>query len=176
MSLKGKRAAILAEEIYNEFELWIPFYRLKEEGVEVVVVGSGTAAVYKGKYGIPVTVDRDASQVSADDFDAIVIPGGYAPDKMRVHPEMVSLVRDAFNKGKVVASICHGGWMLASAGILKGKKATSYVGIKDDMINAGASWEDAEVVRDGNLITSRKPEDLPAFCSTLVNAMREAQR
>jgi protease I len=121
-------------------------------------------------------VDRDASQVSADDLDAIIIPGGYAPDKMRIHPEMVSLVRDAFNKGKVVASICHGGWMLISAGILKGKKATSYVAIKDDMINAGASWEDAEVVRDGNLITSRKPEDLPAFCRSLVSAMRGAER
>jgi protease I len=171
MKLKGKKAAILAEEIYNEFELWIPYYRLKEEGVEVTVVGSGTASVYHGKYGIPVQVDKKASEVRASDFDAVVVPGGYAPDKMRTHPEMVSLVRDAFYQGKVVAAICHAGWMLASAGILKGKKATSYVAIKDDMINAGAVWEDSELVRDGNLITSRKPEDLPAFCRAIVEAM-----
>lgn len=173
MRLKGKRAALLVEDIYNEFEVWIPYYRLKEEGVIVTVVGSGTAQVYHGKYGIPIHADKKASDVSAADFDAVVIPGGYAPDKMRIYPEMVKLVKDAFDQGKTVASICHGGWMLVSAGILKGKKATSYVGIRDDMVNAGAKWEDSELVRDGNLITSRKPEDLPAFCRVLVQAMEE---
>lgn len=173
MKLEGKKAAILAEDMYNEFELWIPYYRLKEEGVAVTVVGSGTAAVHHSKFGIPVSVDKTAAEVAADDFDAIIIPGGYAPDKMRIHPKMVGLVRDAFNKGKVVAAICHAGWMLASAGILKGKRATSYIGIKDDMIHAGAQWEDSELVRDGNLITSRKPDDLPAFCRTVVQAMGE---
>ncbi len=173
MRLKGKRAAILAEDIYNEFELWIPYYRLLEEGVEVTVVGSGTADKYHGKYGIPVQVDKNANQVNAEQFDAIVIPGGYAPDKMRIHDSMVSLVREMFLAGKVVASICHGGWMLVSADVLKGKKATSYVAIKDDMSNAGALWEDSEMIRDGNLITSRKPEDLPAFCRTLIAAMEE---
>jgi len=171
MKLQGKKAAILVEDMYNDFELWIPYYRLKEEGIEVTVVGSGTASTYYSKYGVPVQVDKPASQVTAADFDAVVIPGGYAPDKMRIHPEMVSLVKDAFNQGKVVAAICHAGWMLASAGILKGNKATSYVAIKDDMINAGALWEDSEVVRDGNLITSRKPDDLPAFCRTIIGAM-----
>ena len=111
--------------------------------------------------------------MSADNFHAVIIPGGYAPDKMRTHPEMVGLVRDAYNKGKVVAAICHAGWMLASAEILKGKRATSYVGIKDDMIHAGALWEDSELVRDGNLITSRKPDDLPAFCRAIIEAMEE---
>lgn len=173
MRLQGKKAAILVEDIYNEFELWIPYYRLQEEGVEVVLVGSGTAATYHGKYGIPAKADKQASEVSANDFDAIVIPGGYAPDKMRIHVEMVQLVKEMFNSGKVVASICHGGWMLVSADVLKGKKATSYVGIKDDMVNAGAAWEDSELVRDGNLITSRKPEDLPAFCRTIISAMEE---
>jgi protease I len=173
MKLKGKKAALLVEEMYNELELWIPYYRLKEEGVEVTVVGTGTASTYRGKYGIPVEADKTASEVTADDFDAVVIPGGYAPDKMRLHPEMVSLVRDMFNRGKVVASICHAGWMLVSAGILHGKRATSYVAIKDDMMNAGANWEDSEVVRDGALITSRKPDDLPAFCRTIVQAMEE---
>jgi protease I len=171
MKLSGKKAAILAEDMYNDFELWIPYYRLKEEGVEVSVIGSGTSSTYHSKYGIPVQVDKTASEVTAADFDAVIIPGGYAPDKMRLHPEMVSLVRDAFNQGKVVASICHAGWMLVSAGVLKGKKATSYVAIKDDMRNAGALWEDAELVRDGNLITSRKPDDLPAFCRTIIQAM-----
>jgi len=171
MKLKGKKAALLVEDMYQEFELWIPYYRLKEEGVEVTVVGSGTAPVYHSKYGVPVEVDKKASEVTANDFDAVVIPGGYAPDKMRIHPEMVSLVRDAFNKGKVVAAICHAGWMLVSAGILKGKRATSYIAIRDDMINAGAKWEDSEMVRDGNLITARKPDDLPAFCRALIEAM-----
>ncbi len=171
MKLSGKKAALLAEDMYNDFELWIPYYRLKEEGVDVAVIGTGTSSTYHSKYGIPVQVDKKASEVTADDFDAVIIPGGYAPDRMRLHPEMVSLVRDAFNQGKVVASICHAGWMLVSAGILKGKKATSYVAIKDDMINAGALWEDAELVRDGNLITSRKPDDLPAFCRTIIQAM-----
>jgi protease I len=173
MKLQGKRAVILVEDIYNEFEVWIPYYRLKEEGVEVTVVGSGTASTYHGKYGIPIQADKKAADVTVDDFDAIVIPGGYAPDKMRIHPEMVKLVKDAFHKGKVVACICHGGWMLASADVLKGKRATSYVAIRDDMVNAGALWEDSELVRDGNLITSRKPEDLPAFCRTLIQAMAE---
>lgn len=173
MRLNGMKVAILAEDNYNEFELWIPFYRLKEEEIEVTVVGSGSAPVYHGKYGIPVTVDKNAAQARADEFDAVVIPGGYAPDKMRTHPEMVSLVREAFQKGKIVAAICHAGWMLASADILKGKKATSYIAIRDDMKNAGASWEDSEVVRDGNLITSRKPEDLPAFCRTIIQALQE---
>jgi protease I len=174
MKLEGKKAALLVEDIYNEFEVWIPYYRLKEEGVEVTLVGSGTASVYHGKYGIPVQVDKNAADVKAADFDALIIPGGYAPDRMRIHPEMVGLVRDTFNQGKVVACICHGGWMLASAGILRGKKATSYIAIKDDMVNAGAMWEDSEVVRDGNLITSRKPDDLPAFCRTLIQAMQGA--
>jgi protease I len=174
MRLSGKRAALLVEEIYNDFEVWIPYYRLLEEGVHVTVVGSGTASTYHSKYGIPINVDKNASEVTAMDFDAVVIPGGYAPDKMRIHQEMVSLVREAFNSGKIVAAICHAGWMLVSAGILKGKKATSYIAIKDDMVNAGALWEDSELVRDGNLITSRTPADLPAFCRTLVEAMSSA--
>jgi protease I len=171
MTLKGKRAAILVEELYNEFEVWIPYYRLKEEDITVVLVGSGSAPTYKGKYGIPVDADKSASEVKADEFDVIIVPGGYAPDKMRVHSHMVHLVRDAMEQSKIVASICHGGWMLVSADVLKGKRATSYVAIKDDMINAGAQWEDSELVRDGNLITSRKPDDLPAFCREIISAL-----
>lgn len=171
MRLKDKRIAILAEDMYNEFELWIPYYRFKEEGAEVIVVGTGTAPVYHGKYGIPVNVDKTAAEMNADELDAVIIPGGYAPDKMRIHHEMVSLVKSAFEKGKIISSICHGGWMLVSANIIRDKWVTSYVAIRDDMVNAGALWQDEELVRDGNLITSRKPDDLPAFCRATIEAL-----
>ena len=171
MQLTGKRVAILAENLYQEMELWVPYYRLKEEGAEVHVVGSGGAKGYTSKHGYPVAVDVQADAVSAVEFDAIIVPGGYAPDMMRRHESMVKLVRDAAQQGKVVAAICHAGWMLASAGVAKGKKVTSFFSIKDDMTNAGGQWSDTEVVVDGNLITSRKPDDLPAFCREIVRAL-----
>lgn len=171
MNLINKKAAILVEDMYNELEVWVPYYRLKEAGCKVLVVGSGTSLTYAGKYGIPITVDKSAKEVKAEDFDAVVIPGGYAPDKMRTHPGMVKLVKDAVNMGKVVASICHGGWMLASADVVKGRRVTSYIAIRDDMINAGALWEDSEMVKDGALITSRKPDDLPAFCRAIIETL-----
>jgi len=171
MQLKGKRVAILAENMYQEMELWVPYYRLKEEGAEVQVVGTGGAKNYTSKHGYPVNVDVQAEQVTAVEYDAVVIPGGFAPDLMRRSPAMVRLVRDAFQQGKVVAAICHAGWMPVSAGILKGKRATSFFSIKDDLVNAGATWVDEEVVVDGSLITSRKPDDLPAFCREIVKAL-----
>ena len=171
MTLEGKRVAILAENMYQEMELWVPYYRLKEEGADVKVVGAGGAKTYTSRHGYPVSVDVQAEAVSAVEFDAVVIPGGYAPDMMRRHDAMVRLVREAFHQGKVVAAICHAGWMLASAGILKGRKATSFFAIKDDVANAGATWVDQEVVVDGTLITSRKPDDLPAFCREIVRAL-----
>ena len=174
MKLTGKRIAILAENMYQEMELWVPFYRLKEEGAEVKVIGAGGAKSYTSKLGYPVTVDQQADQVKAVEFDAVVVPGGYAPDMMRRHPAMVGLVRDAAQQGKVVAAICHAGWMLVSAGVLKGRKATSFFSIKDDLVAAGADWVDQEVVVDGNLITSRKPDDLPAFCRTIVQALSKS--
>ncbi len=171
MMLTNKKAALLVEDMYNELEVWVPYYRLKEEGVQVVVIGSGTALTYAGKYGIPITVDKSAKEVKVEDFDAVIIPGGYAPDKMRIHPEMVKLVKDAVNMGKVVASICHGGWMLASANIIRDRRVTSYIAIKDDLVNVGALWEDSELVKDGNIITSRKPDDLPVFCRSVIEAL-----
>jgi len=174
MRCAGKRVAILAENLYQEMELWVPYYRLREEGAEVKVVGAGGAKSYASKHGYPVSVDAQADQVSAVEFDAVVIPGGYAPDIMRRHPAMVKLVREAHQQGKVVAAICHAGWMLASADILRGKRATGFHSIKDDMVHAGATWADQEVVVDCNLITSRKPDDLPAFCREIVKALSKS--
>ncbi len=174
MTLKGKRIAILAENLYQEMELWVPYYRLKEEGAEVKVVGAGGAKSYASKHGYPVNVDAQAEQLSAVEFDAVVVPGGYAPDMMRRQEPMVRLVREAAQHGKVVAAICHAGWMLASAGVVKGKQVTSFFSIKDDMVNAGGRWVDQEVVVDGTLITSRKPDDLPAFCREIVKALAKA--
>jgi len=171
MGIEGKRVAILAENLYQEMELWVPYYRLREEGAEVRVVGTGGAKTYTSKHGYPVGVDVQAEQVSAVEFDAVVIPGGYAPDLMRRSEPMVRLVRDAWEQGRIVAAICHAGWMLCSAGILKGRTATSFPSIKDDLLHAGARWVDKEVVVDGHLITSRKPDDLPAFCRELIRAL-----
>src|SRR5260370_21281190 len=140
MNLKGKRIAILAENLYQEMELWVPYYRRKEEGEEVKVVGAGGAQSYASKHGYPVTVDVQADAVTAVEFDAVIVPGGYAPDMMRRHDGMVKLVREAAQQGKVVAAIWHAGWMLASAGVIKGKKVTSFFSIKDDMVNPAADW------------------------------------
>ncbi len=168
MRLKGKKVVILVENLYQDHEFWVPYYRLKEEGAEVTVVGSGSARSYTSKSGYPVEVDKEAKEIDMSHYDGVVVPGGYAPDLMRRYPEMVRIVREAYQKGKMVAAICHAGWMLASADILRGKKATGFFAIKDDMVNAGAHYIDAEVVRDGNLITSRKPDDLPAFCREMI--------
>ena len=171
MDLEGKRVAVLAENMYQEMELWYPLLRLREAGAETFVVGSGSADTYKSKLGYPVQVDMVAEQVSAADVDAVVIPGGYSPDLMRRYPAMLDLVRGAFEQGKVVAAICHAGWVLASAGVLPGKRATCFYAIKDDLVNAGAAYIDEEVVVDGNLITSRTPADLPAFCRAIIAAL-----
>jgi protease I len=174
MELTGKRIAVLAENMYQELELWVPLLRLREAGAETLVVGTGSASTYTSKYGYPVQVDCSAEELDASTLDAVVIPGGYAPDLMRRYPAVLALVRTVFEQGKVVAAICHAGWVLASAGVLKGRRATCVAAIKDDVINAGATYVDAEVVRDGNLITSRMPSDLPAFCRTIIEALSGA--
>ena len=171
MRLKGKKIVILIENNYQDLEFWVPYYRLKEEGAEVTVVGSGSSQTYTSKYGYPVEVEKKAKDIDVSKYDGVVIPGGYAPDLMRRYPDMVRIVREAHQKGKVISAICHAGWMLVSAGILRGKKATGFFAIKDDLVNAGANYVDAEVVRDGNLITSRKPDDLPAFCRETIESL-----
>ncbi|MBI5630260.1 MAG: type 1 glutamine amidotransferase [Elusimicrobia bacterium] len=166
-----KRAAVLLEEQYQELEVWVPYFRLKEAGVEAVFVGQEAGKVYKGKYGYPAQAELSYGQVRAESLDAVIIPGGFAPDFMRRYPEPARLVADMFRAGKLVASICHGAWVLCSAGILKGKKVTCFYAIADDVKNAGAEYVDREVVVDENLVTSRKPEDIPAFCAAIVNRL-----
>ncbi len=169
--LTGKKVGILAEKYYETLELWYPYYRFKEEGAEVVVIGSGSAPRFECKHGYPVEVDVDAGNIKAEDLDGIIIPGGWAPDHLRRYPEVVNLVKECFEAGKVVAAICHAGSVLVSAQVLQGRTVTSFMAIKDDMINAGANFVDQEVVRDGNLITSRTPKDLPAFCREMISAL-----
>ena len=148
MGIAEKKIIIPIETMFNDQEFWYPYYRLQEAGYQVTVVGSGTADSYTGKAGTVKKVDAAADGVSAGDYDGIVIPGGYAPDHMRRYPAMVQLVKDTFQRGKLVAAICHAGWMLASAGVLKGRRVTSYYAIKDDLVNAGADWVDEPVVVD----------------------------
>ena len=172
MSLQGKRAAILVEDLYQELEVWYPFFRLKEAGVEVLVVGTNKKE-FKSKFGYPILADVVVERVSPNQFDALIIPGGYAPDILRRYPAVLQLVKEMDRQGKLIAAICHAGWVLCSANILRGKTATCFFAIKDDVVNAGAKYVDREVVRDGNLITSRKPEDLPAFMAAVLQALEE---
>jgi protease I len=169
--LKGKRVAILAEDLYEDLELWYPLLRLREEGAETVVVGSGEVPEHQSKHGYPVTVDKAIHEVDVEQFDGVIIPGGYAPDRMRRHGAMVKFVREMAHHRKVVAAICHAPWMLASAEVVAGKNLTCFFSIKDDLVHAGATYQDAEVVVDGNLITSRQPADLPAFCGAIMAAL-----
>ncbi len=175
MELQGKRAAVLVEQQYQEMEVWYPVYRLREAGCKVTLVGPEAGQTYPSKLGYPAKSDKAAKDVSANDFDLIVIPGGFAPDFIRRTEATIRLVSDMAEKGKIVAAICHGPWVLCSTQALKGKKATCFFAIKDDVINAGANYTDAEVVRDGNLVTSRKPDDLPAFMQAIFQAVREAK-
>ncbi len=173
MDLKGVRACVLVEQQYQEMEVWYPIYRLREAGCKVTVVGPESGQSYPSKLGYPCRADKGARDVRADDFDVIVIPGGFAPDYLRRHDAILKLVSAMAEQGKVVAAICHGPAVLCSTQALKGKKATCFFAIKDDVINAGATYLDAEVVRDGNLITSRKPDDLPAFMREIGQAVKE---
>ena len=167
-----KKFAVLVEDQYQVLEVWYPYFRLKEAGVEAVLVGSGSKKEYKSKEGYPAPEELSIKKARPEEFSGVVIPGGYAPDILRRYEEVNKFVRDIFARGGIVASICHGGWVLVSAGILKGRTATSFSAIKDDIVNAGAKFLDQEVVVDGNLITSRTPYDLPAFCREIIRKMQ----
>jgi protease I len=171
--LKGKRAAVLVEQQYQEMEVWYPVYRLREAGCQVTLVGPEGGQTYPSKLGYPAKSDRGIKDVSSGDFDCIIIPGGFAPDFLRRHEAILKLVSEMAEQGKIIAAICHGPWVLCSTQALKGKRATCFFAIKDDVINAGATYLDAEVIRDGNLITSRKPDDLPAFMTAILQAVKD---
>ena len=170
--LEGKRIAILAEEDFEDSEIMEPLRAMKDAGARVVVVGSGSKKSYKGKRGsATITADTTADKVKADEFDAVIIPGGYAPDKMRLKQSMIELVRKAHDLGKIIAAVCHGPQLLISADIVRGRRLTSWPSVAVDLKNAGATWVDESVVRDGNIITSRKPADLPRFNKAIIGAL-----
>lgn len=172
--LDGKRIAILVEDGFEDSELMEPYRAMKEANARVVIIGSGTQETYRGKRGrASISVDAIADDVNIDSFDAVIIPGGHAPDKMRMHESMIKLVRQAYDAGKLVAAVCHGPQLLISADIARGHTMTSWPSIAVDLKNAGAKWVNEPVVQDGNLITARKPSDLPRFNKAIVDALRK---
>jgi protease I len=163
---------ILVGPEYEDLEVWYPKLRIEEAGYETVLAGIGESS-YRGKYGYPCPVAAHVKNVSADDVVGVLAPGGWAPDKLRRDPDVLQRVREIHDAGKVVATICHGPWILISAGIVRGRSLTSTVGIRDDLVNAGATWLDEPVVVDGNIISSRVPKDLPQFGAELVRLLNE---
>ncbi len=166
--LAGKRFLAFVGDIYEDLELWYPKLRLEEAGATMVIAGPAARTVYSGKHGYPCRSDAALNGMQAADFDALLVPGGFMPDKLRRDQHVLQLVRDFATAGKCVAAICHGGWIPISAGVYRDVQVTGSPGIKDDLVNAGALFEDAEVVVDRNFISSRRPEDLPAFCREII--------
>ena len=169
--MAAKKAAIMVDEMYQVVEVWYPYYRLCEAALEVDFVAAEAKKEYHSKEGYPCISDIAAKDADADDYDCMIVPGGFATDYMRRSTDVIKFANDMVNAGRIIAAICHGGWLLCSTEAYKGKKATCYMAIKDDIKNAGAEYVDAECVVDGNLITSRKPEDLPAFCKAILKAL-----
>ncbi len=192
MTLEGKRIVFLVGQEFEDIELWYPFLRLSEEGVQVTIValdvGLHTRPAVKGKYvtgrfgtTVPPLVHEEGrrftlanlEEIDSDKMDAIVIPGGFSPDALRIHQGCLDLVKSLYEKNKIIAAICHGPQVLISTGIVRGKNMTCYKAVKDDLINAGANYEDSPVVVDGNIITSRCPDDLPDFCLKIIEKLAE---
>jgi protease I len=173
MSLNGKRVAVLVEQLYQEMEVWYPVYRLREAGCAVELVGPEAGKTYASKLGYPAKATLSAKDAKGDDFAAVVIPGGFSPDYIRRSADLLRLVREVYAAGKPVAAICHGPWVLCSTTALKGRRVTCFHSIKDDVTNAGGTYVDEEVCIDGNVITSRTPEDLPAFVVAIIEMMRK---
>ena len=170
--LRGKRILMFVEDIYEDLELWYPRLRLIEEGMEVVVAGPKAGQGYEGKNGYPCKADAAIAEMDEKKFDGLVIPGGFMPDKLRRDEKVKQLTRDFHKAGKLVAHVCHGGWIPISAGIIRGFRCTSTPGIKDDMINAGGLWVDEPLVIDRNQVSSRRPDDLPQFCKGILQVMQ----
>lgn len=173
MRLKGMRIIYLIGPGFEDLEFYVPLMRLKEEGADVVVAGLKAGEEYTGKNGLPGRAEVDVASLKAEDFDAIVVPGGWAPDKLRRYESVKQLLRDFYAQGKTIGMICHAGLVGISAGIVKGHEATGSEGIKDDLINAGAIWRDAPAFRSGNIVWGRVVADIPDFCRELVQALVE---
>lgn len=169
--LDGRRVLILTGDIYEDLELWYPKLRLQEAGAHVVVAGPAASEKYTGKNGYPCVSDAAIADMDANDFDALVVPGGFMPDKLRREQTVLELVRAFDAAKKPIAAICHGGWIPISANVYRGVKVTGSPGIRDDLVNAGAEYEDSPVVVDGHHISSRRPDDLPDFCRALIQLM-----
>lgn len=171
LPLSGKRMLAFVGDIYEDLELWYPKLRVEEAGAAVVVAGPKADTHYSGKHGYPCTSDAAIDEVKESDFDALLVPGGFMPDKLRRDQTVLDLVKAFDASKKPLAAICHGGWIPISAGVYRGVRVTGSPGIKDDLVNAGATYVDAEVVVDGHHVTSRRPDDLPAFCRELIALM-----
>lgn len=169
--LASLRVLTFVGDVYEDLELWYPKLRLIEAGAEVVVAGHEAGATYQGKNGYPCIADAALTDMAADAFDGLVVPGGFMPDKLRRDPHVLQLVRDFDAAGKLIAAVCHGGWIPISAGVYQGVRVTGSPGIKDDLVNAGAVWEDAPVVVDRHFVSSRKPDDLPEFCRGILGVL-----
>ena len=172
MKLEGKKLVVLLEEGFEDLEYWVTVMRLREEGAEVVTVGPDLETVY-GKNALSARADATPGDIDASELDGVVVPGGWAPDKLRRYPEILKIVKEVHDGGKTVGIICHGGLVAISAGIVDGVRATGSLGIKDDLENAGATWVDKPAFRDGNLVWGRVVPDIPAFCRELVGALAE---
>jgi protease I len=173
MRLQGKTIGVFVAAEVEDLEFWVPVMRLREEGAKVIVIGLSSEAV-RGKHGLEMTPDVSIGEApSANMMDGIVIPGGWAPDKLRRNQKVLQIVRDMHKQGKIVATICHGGWVPISAGIMRGRKATGSTGIKDDITNAGGTWVNEAAFREGNMVWGRVVEDIPDFCRELIAALVE---
>ncbi|UCZ51554.1 type 1 glutamine amidotransferase [Bacillus shivajii] len=172
MNLKEKKVLSVVDHEFEDLELLYPHLRLQEEGAITHIAGKKADVEYIGKYGVPVKPDYCFDQVNIEEYDALLVPGGWAPDKLRRYDEVLEMVKYMNEQKRVIGQICHAGWVLISANILHGKKVTSTPGIKDDMINAGAEWHNEEVIVDGHIISSRRPPDLPAYGKALADALK----
>ncbi|MDD5327400.1 MAG: type 1 glutamine amidotransferase [Phycisphaerae bacterium] len=169
--MTAKKVAIMVDEMYQVLEVWYPYYRLIEGGFKVDFVAAEAKRQYHSKEGYPCVSNVAAGKAKADDYDCMIVPGGFAPDFMRRSEDVIKFANDMVISSKVVAAICHGPWLLCNTRALKGKKVTCFMSIREDIRNAGAEYVDADCVVDGNLITSRKPDDLPAFCSAILKKL-----
>lgn len=167
----AKRVLIFAENDYEDLELWYPKLRLIEAGIEVTVAGP-SEKFYKSKHGYPAQTDGNVADFKSTDFDGVIVPGGFCPDRLRRYPEVLAFTREIDEAGKLVAAVCHGGWVLVSARVLQGRRCTSVAAIKDDMANAGGEWVDEPCVTDRNLVTAQVPKDLPAFMQAILRVLQ----